>query len=214
MTTPANSIHSDSRISEVLSANSDHNTLESNSQRKIAETLLKESETYSLDSNTKKEQANQYFIAADAMEKMAQAVRIKADQLRNKEIKQDEAVEEVMQIVGTILQIPVPKNATPELLDQIADSLERKAKENRMKADDLLQESEDYAKLSTQLKEQATMIVEKHISISDLRLQSAASHNEGLRMVFEKLGIYKVDAEYKEQVAYAERKAQQAQLGY
>lgn len=209
MTNGPNTVHNNQQISAILTTDSAQNKLEGNSQKKIAEALLSESENYSLDSNQKKEQAQQYLMAADALEKMADAVRVKAEQLRNNEVNKDDVVKEVVEVVGVVLQMLVPKDATPELLDEIADSLEAKAKENRRMADDLLIHSEKSHELSVKLKEQANLISEKDMNISDLRLRSIVSHNEGLKMIFDKLGIFNLDAQYKEQVAYAERKSKE-----
>ena len=210
-----NAINNSQQAAQVLSSDSLDDKLEGNSQKKIAEALLNESENYSSDSNQKKELAHQYFLAANALEKMAEAVRIKADQLRNNEISKEKAVNEITEVAGVVLQMPVPKDATPELLDQIANTLEEKAKENKMKADEFLIQSERSFEMSKKLKEQAGIIGEKDISLSDIRLKSAQFHNEGLKMVFDKLGIFQLDSEYKQQVAYAEKKAQeQGRLGY
>ena len=50
---------------------------DSESHKQIAIQLMKESESYQHDSNQKSEQAREYLKAADALEKMAQAVRAK-----------------------------------------------------------------------------------------------------------------------------------------
>lgn len=209
MSNGLNSIKNDQSIASILATDSMQDRQEGNAQRNIAETLLKESENYSFDSNHKKEQARQFFIAADALEKMAEAVRKKASELKNNKINKEEAIKEVVEVVGTVLEMPIPKDATPELLDQIADALEEKAKENRRMANDLLIQSEKSLELSGKLKEQAHLISEKDMNLSDIRLKSALFHNEGLKMIFDKLGIFRLDAQYKEQVAYAERKSQE-----
>lgn len=200
--------------SAIIAGDSIQDKLESNQQRRIGETLLRESDNYSFDSNKKKEQAQSYLQAADALEKMAEAVRQKANQVKSGEVKKENALQEVEQVVGVALQMPVPQNATPEELEDIADALEEKAKENRMKADDLLKQSEELEKISKQLKEQANMIAGKDMNISDLRLKSALSHNEGLKKIYDKLGVHRLDEDYKSQVAYAEKRAQdEAQKG-
>lgn len=214
MVNAPNNIDPTKQISAVLASDAASDKLESSSQKRIAETLLKESDGYLQDSSAKQQQAQAYLQAADALEKMAQAVRLKADQLKKGEVEKEDAVKEVEQVVGTALQMPVPKDATPEELEDIADALEEKAKENRIKADDLLKGSEESAKMSNQLKEQASMIAQNDGNISDLRLKSATSQNEGLKMIYDKLGIGKLDSEYKSQVAYSEKKAQEeAQKG-
>jgi len=214
MTNAPNNIDPTKQVSAILASDALSDKLESSNQKRIAETLLKESDGYLQDSSTKQQQAQTYLQAADALEKMAEAVRIKAQQLKNGEVDKENVVQEVEQIVGTTLQMPVPKDATPEELEDIADALEEKAKENRIKADDLLKESEESAKMSNQLKEQASMIAQNDGNISDLRLKSAASQNEGLKMIYDKLGIYKLDSEYKEQVSYSAKRAQEeAQKG-
>ena len=183
------------------------------SQKRIAQELLSESTNYTNDSNSKAQQAQEFLHAADALDKMAQAVRDKASQLRSGEINREKAIEEIKKIVqvnGQALEFPIPKDATPEQLTAIAEAIENKAKENRTKADDLLKESEKSAKLARQLKEQVEMLNRKEMKISELGLRSAAERNEGLNMVFKKLGIFRLDSEYKEQVAYSEKKTQEA----
>lgn len=198
-------------LSAVLSSDSVQNKSAGDTQRNLGEDLIKESAKHSNNSQAQAEQARQYLQAADALEKMAQAVRVKADQLRNNEVKKEDTVKEVMEIVGG-LEMPVPKNATPEQLEKMAEDLEAKAKENRKKADDLLITSEESEKMANQLKEQATMVHNKDNNISDLRMKSVSAHSEGLNMVFKKLGIYNVDMQYKEQIAYANKKASEKGL--
>ena len=176
-------------------------------QKNIAVELLKESENWTNDSNSKKELAMQYLQASDHLMKLSQAIRQKADDLRKGEVDKDIAVRDLNNAAGDLLQFPIPKNATPELLEQIADSLEKKAKQNRVKADDLLKDSERSSRLARDLKEQSDILNEKGMNFSDLRLKSIAAHNEGLNMVFKKLGIFRLDAEYKEQVAYSQKKS-------
>lgn len=209
-----NSIQSDKNISNVLMTESSQDKLDGHSKRKIAETLLQESTNFSNDSNTKAQKAQEYLQAADALEKAADAVRIKADQLRKGELEKEDAVKQVAETAGSMIEMPIPKDATPELLKSIANSLEEKAKENRRMADDLLKDSENSKRIANQLQEQADMLSKKDMNLSDLQLKSVQAHNEGLNMVFKKLGVYKLDAEYKQQVAYAQRKeAEQAQRG-
>lgn len=193
-------------LSAVLSAESVQNKTAGDTQKSLGEDLIKESAKHSNNSQAQAEQARQYLQAAESLEKIAQAVRVKADQLRNKEVKKEDTVKEVMEIVGG-LQMPVPKNATPEQLERMAEDLETKAKENRKRADDLLKHSEESEKMANKLKEQANMVHRKGDNMSDLRMKSISAHTEGLSMVFKKLGIYDVDMQYKEQIAYANKKA-------
>lgn len=193
-------------LSAVLSSDSVQNKSAGDTQRNLGEDLIKESAKHSNNSQAQAEQARQYLQAADSLERMAQAVRVKADQLRNKEVKKEDTVKEVMEIVGG-LEMPVPKNATPEQLEKMAEDLEAKAKENRKKADDLLINAEESEKMANKLKEQATLVHNKDNNMSDLRMKSVSAHSEGLNMVFKKLGIYNVDMQYKEQIAYANKKA-------
>lgn len=214
MTDGVNSVQSSNNLSTILAVDSAQDKLEGRSQKKIVEELLKESTSFSNDSKAKAEQAREYLSAADSLEKMADAVRVKAEQLRKNEIKKEEAVKEVVEVVGKELEVPIPKNATPELLEQIADSLEARAKEHRQMADDLLKQSEESKRMANQLEEQAKILIKKDMNLSDLELKSAQAHTEGLNLVFKKLGIYKLDAEYKEQVAYAhKKKAEQLERG-
>lgn len=194
---------------QVLNINSIQDKVQSNSNKNVAEELLKESNNYLLDSNQKKEQAQQYLQAALALEKMADAVRLRAQQLRNGEIDKNKAIDEVTAAIKGALEFPIPPHATAETLDQIADALEAKARENRMKAEDLIKDAKGSAELSLKLQEQAELIVQKELKLSDLSLKSIISRNEGLKMVFEKLGVFKLDAQYKEQVAYAQKKSQE-----
>ena len=138
---------------------------------------------------------------------MADAVREKAQKLRTNEVDKDEIVKEIAKTAGVALQIPVPKDATPEELENIADALENKARENRVKADNLLKESEVSQRLANQLREQVVMIVKKEMNLTELQLKSALAHNEGLSKVLIKLGIERLDNQYKEQVSYSEKMA-------
>ena len=210
-----NQVTSVQKTNSVAAADSAKDILDrdSDSQKKIAEELLKESTNYTNDSNIKADQARELLHAADALEKMAQAVRDKANQLRNQEISKEKAIEEIKKIIqinGQALEFPIPRDATPEQLEALASAIEKKAKENRVKADGLLKESEHSARIANQLKEQVELVKKKEMNFSDLNLKSAAAHNEGLNMIFKKLGIYRLDSEYKEQVASSEKKAQEA----
>ena len=212
MSEAINSIDNNQKVSAILVSNSTDDKLESNSQKKIAEKLLGESSNYSNDSKAKSEQARALLSAADALEKLANAVRVYADQIKTKSTKKEESVKEVVQVPGQALEMPIPKDATPEQLKNIAKDLEDRAKENRRKADDLLIESEKSMGLAKQLKEHAGLIAKNDMKLSDVEWKSGQAHNEGLNMVFKKLGIYRLDAEYKEQVAYAQKRAAQDQL--
>lgn len=209
---------SDSKKTGAITAADNILNKSDNPYRKIANELLKESEQGFFDSHAKEEQAKQFLYAADALEKMADFVKKKAIMLKNDQINEEEAVKTVKNIVekhGLTLEIPIPKNATPEILEQIADKLERKAKEYRLKADELLKDAERIRHHAEILKNQAEMIMRKDDSLSLLHLKTALAHNEGLRMIFKKLGIYKLDNEYKEHLAYAEKKVtEQNRLSY
>lgn len=206
MSQGTNSIDNKNEI-RIMSVNSNQDKLDSHSNRKMAEELLQESSKYATDSNEKKEQAQKYLQVAQALEKMADAVRLKAQQLRSGEIAKDKAVEEVAAIVGAVLQMPVPKNATPELLEQIADELESRAKESRTKAEDLMKDSRKSLELSLEMQQKAEAIVQKELNLTDLNLKSIISRAEGLKMVFEKLGVFKLDSMYRQQVSDAQKKA-------
>lgn len=183
----------------------------SNSNKNVAQILLKESTNYQNDSQAKSERAKEYIKVSDDLKKKANAVRAKADQLRSNKTSKEEkakAAKEVISMLPDDLKMLVPANASPEVLDKIADELESRSKEFRMKADDLLKDSENSDKLSKQLKEQAGMLNKKDWKISDLHLKSASAHNQGLLLVLKKLGIAKLDSEYKDQIAYSQSKAQ------
>lgn len=204
-----NSVDNNKNEIQMLNVTSIQKKVHSQSNKNIAEELMKEGTNYMLDSNQKKELAKQYLQAALALEKMADAVRLKAQQLRNGKIDKNKAVDDVVAAIKGVLEFPIPPHATAETLDQIADALEAKAKENRVKAEDLIKDAKKSAKLSLKLQKQAEQIVQKELKLTDLSLKSIISKNEGLKMVFEKLGVFKLDAQYKEQVAYAQKKAQE-----
>ncbi len=183
-----------------------------NANKNLSQILLKESTNYLNDSQAKAEKAREYMDASKKLESMATAVRIKADKLRQKKLSEKErtdAVKEVIDMLPDELKMLVPSNASPEVLDKIAHELESRAKDFRTRADDLLKDSETSDKLGKQLIEQANQVNKKDLNISDLHLKSGAAHNQGLLLVLKKLGIAKLDAEYKEQVAYSQSKAQQ-----
>lgn len=181
----------------------------SNSNQNLAQILLKESTNYLNDSHAKAEKAREYIKVSDDLRKKASSVRAKADMLRHEKLGKEEkakAVKEIINMLPDDLKLLVPSNASPEVLDKIADELESRAKGFRVKADDLLKDSEESNKFSKQLQGQADLVNRKGLKISDLHLKSASAHNQGLLLVLKKLGIAKLDAEYKEQVAYAQGK--------
>ena len=176
----------------------------SHSNQNLAQILLKESTNFLNDSQAKSEKAQEYIKVSDDLKKKAAAVRVKADSLRRQKLSGEEKAKIVKDIIGMLpddLKLLVPSNASPEVLDKIAHELEERAKEFRTKADDLLKDSEHSDKLAKQLKEQSNLINKKDFNISDLHLKSALAHNQGLLLVLKKLGIAKLDAEYKNQVA-------------
>ncbi len=185
---------------------------ENKSSRNLSQVLLRESNSYLNESQEKAEKAREYMEVSEDLIKKAAAVRAKASSLRQGKLSKEErigAVKEIIEMLPDNLKVLVPVNADPEVLDRIADELESRAKEFRTKADDLLKDSERSDKLAKQLIEQANMVSKKELKISDLYLKSASAHNEGLLLVLKKLGVAKLDAEYKEQIAYSQSKAQQ-----
>ncbi len=183
----------------------------SNSNKNVAQILLKESTNYQNDSQAKSERAKEYIKVSNDLKQKANAVRAKANELRSTKASKEEkakAAKEVISMLPDDLKMLVPTNASPEVLDKIADELESRSKDFRMKADDLLKDSENSDKLSKQLKEQAGMLDKKNWNISDLHLKSASAHNQGLLLVLRKLGIAKLDTEYKEQIASGQSKSQ------
>lgn len=194
------------RVNAMLAADTAQDKMHSN--QKIAERLLKESTNYSSDSDAKMQEAQKYLQAAQALEQLAQVVRQRAEELRRGEIDQEKAATTVAS-AAQVLQMPIPKDATPELLEEMANNLEEKAKENRRTADDLIKQAQESRRLAKQLEEQAHIIAKKDMVLSDVDMKTAVAHNEELRLVFIKLGIIKLDSQYKEQVAYGERKANQ-----
>ena len=175
----------------------------SNSNQNIAQVLLKESTNFLNDSQAKAQKAREYITVSDDLKKKAAAVRAKADMLRQEKLSKEEkekAVKEIINMLPDDLKLLVPSNASPEVLEKIAHELEERAKDFRTKADDLLKDSEQSGKLAKQLQEQANMVNKKNLSFSDLHLKSASAHNQGLLLVLKKLGIAKLDAEYKQQI--------------
>ena len=197
------------RVDALVAADAFQDKLDSN--KKIAETLLNESDKYSSDSKKKEGQAKELLQAADALEKLAKAVRLKAEQLRSEKIKKGKALEEVIKLIKVVandLKILIPTDAKPEELDKLVEIIKDKARENRDKARELFLEAKELAHKSNNLKQQVKNMLKNEMNLSDLAIKSALAHNEGLRMVFVKLGINDLDYKYKEQVAYAERKEQ------
>ncbi len=176
----------------------------SNSNSNLAQILLKESTNYQNDSQAKAEKARDYIRVSDDLKKKAISVRVKADLLRQNKLGKEEkaqAVKEIINLLPDDLKLLVPSNASPEVLDKIADELEARASDFRRKADDLLKDSEGSDKLSKQLKEQANLLNKKDMKVSDLQLKSASAYNQGLLLVLKKLGIAKLDNEYRQQLA-------------
>ena len=181
------------------------------SNKNLAQILFKESTNFLNDSHAKAEKAQEYIKVSNDLNKKAAEVRAKADRLRQEQLSEEEKTKIVNGIINLLpddLKMLVPSNASPEVLDKIAHELESRAKDFRVKADGLLKDSERTDKLAKQLKKQAEMIDKKNLTLSDLQLKSASAHNQGLLMVLKKLGIAKLDAEYKEQVAYTQSKEQ------
>ncbi|OGI19414.1 MAG: hypothetical protein A3B68_03710 [Candidatus Melainabacteria bacterium RIFCSPHIGHO2_02_FULL_34_12] len=213
MSHAVNSINANQQANAVAATDqAQDNQFNGNQHREIAKDLLSESANFNADSKKKQEEAQTLLNAAAVMEKIADMLRTKAQQIQNGEVNKDKAIDEVKEIVETVLQVPVPKNATPEMLLDMADKFEAKGKENRKRADDLLIQSEHSASMATQLEKHAEMINKKDMKLSELTFRNAAAHNEGLNMVFKKLGIYRLDAEYKQQVEYAERRSKEQGL--
>ena len=173
-------------------------------EKNIAHVLLKESTHYTNDSQAKAQQAQQYLRASKDLESLARAVRDKARSLKQKNISEEEKTKLLKELIASLpqeLSVLVPQNASEEVLEQIADELLRRAKDFRNKADDLLKDSEESEKIAKQLKEQATLYGKRDISVSEFQLKAASAHNEGLLLVLKKLGIAKLDAEYKKQIS-------------
>ena len=205
----SNEIREPNSISGVGSADDLLN--KSNSNKNLAQILLKESTNYSSDSQAKAEKAREYIKVSDDLKKKAASVRARADRLRSEKLSAEERAKEINEIINMLpdnLKMLIPPNASPEVLEKIAHELESRAKNFRKKADDLLRDSEQSDNLAKQLKEQAGLINKKDFNFSDLHLKSASAHNQGLLLVLKKLGIAKLDAEYKEQVAYSQGKSQ------
>ena len=213
MTDAANISNDIKDLNSVSAMSSSEDLLnKSHSNKNLAQVLFKESNNYLNDSQAKAEKAREYISVSDDLKKKAASVRAKADRLRQGKLSEEEkarAINDIKNMLPDQLKMLVPANASPEVLAQIADELESRAKEFRIKADDLLTDSEQSNKLSKQLQEQANLVNKKDLKISDLHLKSASAHNQGLLLVLKKLGIAKLDAEYKEQVAYSQAKAQQ-----
>ena len=178
----------------------------SNSNNNLAQVLLKESTSYENDSQAKAQKAREYIQLSNDLKQKAIAVRLKASLIRQGKLSKEEktqAVKDIISVLPDNLKLLVPLNASPEVLDKIAHELEERAKHFRTKADDLLKDSEESGRLSKQLKRQSGLINRRDLKVSDLRFQFALAHNQGLLLILKKLSIAKLDAEYKEQVAYA-----------
>ena len=199
-------------VTSVLESQSTCDQSEGDKQRHIAKELLKESHNFAGESKEKTEQAQRLIQAADALEKIANMLRAYAQGIKNGEIEKDKAIEEVSKAVEAVLQVPIPKDATPEMLLDMAEKYDHKAKENRTKADELLVQAEEAHSLSVQLEKQVGMLNRKDMNLNELSFKQAAAHSEGLSMVYKKLGIYKLDAEYKSQVEYSQKKAKEMGL--
>ena len=183
---------------------------QSNSNKNIAQVLLKESTNYLNDSQAKAEKAREYIKVSDDLKQKAISVRAKADRLRQEKLSKEEKIKMIKEIISMLpddLKLLIPSNASPEVLEKIAHELEERAKDFRRKADDLLKDSEQSDNLAKQLKEQAGLVNRKDLKFSDLHLKSISAHNQGLLLVLKKLGIAKLDAEYKDQVAYSQGKS-------
>ncbi len=191
----------------ILATESTQVNYEGGNQRRLGEDLLKESSKHLTDSRAQAEKAREYLNAADVLERAAKAVRAQAQRIKEGSVKKEDAVKEVAQVFGSMVQMPLPKNASPEELERIAEDLEAKAKENRLIADELLKDSESKEALSNRLREQAVMVAKKESGIDAMRMRSVTAHTEGLSMVFKKLGIYNLDMQYKELIAYASKKS-------
>lgn len=217
--TSINPIDKNQKVAALTADASTQDKLQSEAHKKVAEALLKESTSYSNDAGAKEEKARELITIANQLEQKAAEIRRLAEKYKTRQAKAEE-VNAVNLIADShqITDIPIPKDASPDLiveyLGKIADRLEAKAKEHREKADEMLKEAEQFSRLSSQLKDQAQFVSKKEENLSDTRLQSIVSKNEKLRLVMQKLGIMSLDSEYKEQVAYSERKAQEfAQKG-
>ncbi len=200
------------QVAAVISADSQNQKSDGDHHKAVGQKLLEESVKHSNESKQKSDQALQFLHAAEALEKAAEALRLKAQEIKSGKVGKEKGIKEVEKTVQAVLQIPIPKDATPEMLLDMADKYEEKAKENRVKANDLLIQSEESAKLAVQLEKQVLMVNNKDMKLNELSFKQAAAHNEGLNMVFKKLGIYKLDAEYKVQVEYASKKAKEQGL--
>ena len=181
----------------------------SNQDKNIAVVLLRESSNYAKDSQSKAQQAQEYLKASDTLKKLAKAVRAKAQRLRQEKLSENEKEKLIKNITASLpdeLSIFVPKDASPEVLEEIADKLEALANKNRTEADRLLKDSEESDRLSKNLKEQAEKINKKDLSLSDMQLRYASAHNKGVADILKKLGILNLDKQLKEQVALSQNK--------
>ncbi len=216
MTSAINPTDQITNSSAVIAAGSTEDRQEGSNQKRIAEELLKESTKYSDGSKAKALEAQRYIEAANALDQIANLLKLKAEQMRRGEIERERAIEEVKQAMALLkeeYQIPIPKDATPELLEDMAQRYKEEAKKDRKKGDDLLKESEADARLAWQLKEQSELLSRKEMNLTDLQMKAAQAHNEGLRVVLNLLGIGELDTEYKQQVAYSVKAEEEATRG-
>ena len=212
--TTINSADNNIKVSAIAASDSAQNQLESNKQQKITEVLQKESEVHITDTQSKKEQAREHADLAKQLKEKADEIKRLADKIKNSGVNAEsvQAVQAVKLIAEqhNITDIPIPKNASPEkiaeYLGEIAKRLELLASDHRRKADELLAAAEESARLANQLKDQVQQMKQNNEDPSDLTMKSIVARNEKFNMVFKKLGIYDVDKQYKEQIAYSEKK--------
>ena len=208
MSQGANSVDSTNEM-KVLTSNALKDKLEGKSYKVIAEELFKESERQYLVADQKRELGAQYHEAAQALDDLANTIRLKAKLLREGKITSLEAVSHVSEATKNILEFPIPRDATPEILEKIADRLQEKAVAYRQKANDLVKDAEESRDVSRELKEQAEDLMEREFEISEFQMKSIVSRNEGLKIVFDKLSVFKVDSEFRSQVAYSQSKREE-----
>ena len=207
-----NIVNNTQKVASVLENQDLNDKFEGNKQKLGSQDLLNESHNLAGESKQKTEEAQKLLHAAGALEKIANTLRTHAQGVQNGETEKDRSIQEVSKAHEAVLQVPIPKDATPETLLDMAEKYERKAKDNRARADDLLIQAEEAHSMSTQLEKHAGMLNKKDMKLNELSFKQALAHNEGLNMVFKKLGIYKLDTEYKAQVQYAEKKAKEMGL--
>lgn len=210
----SNDIRKNDKINTIAAVTNDglEKKEESDLRKQLAHQLMKESDEYASSSKLKQEEAQANLHAADALMQASHSVKNLADQMRKEELDDVSKIEKINEVNNNtkdVLEFPIPKDATPELLDQIAKTLEERSMALRKKADDLLKDSEQDEELSKKLKEQSKVAEKKEGNISSFEERSISSKNNWMVKTSKMLSVLKLDNEYKQQIVAAEQKGRE-----